>query len=154
MSPPLFYSQEDDYRHQTQPGVSFAKSSTDVAEGGKRRRVGERTAMEELAELERIQIRILERISSLEVSYLSGNLSSSLSVSSPPVGNSGPAAEVSGTEARLSAILERSGVYDFCFKRVPSDYYDRTFEERRDLLGAHSIDHLCKSIVMVGMFTS
>lgn len=110
--------------------------------------------MEELAELERIQVRILERIASLELSHLSGNLSSSLSVSSPPVSNCCPAAEVSETEARLFAILKSNGVDDFCFKRVPNDYYDRTFEERRDLLGAHSIDHLCKSIVMVGIFIS
>ncbi|PKI41575.1 hypothetical protein CRG98_038086 [Punica granatum] len=105
--------------------------------------------MEALAELERVQVRILERTSSLELSYLSDNLSSSLSVSSPPAANCGATAEVSETEARLSAILKSSGVRDFCFKRVPGDYYDRTFEERRDLLGAHSIDHLCKSIVMV-----
>lgn len=52
-------------------------------------------------------------------------------------------------EQRLSNILEAGGATGFLFKRVPSDYYQRSFEERRDLLGAASVDHLCKSIVMV-----
>lgn len=52
-------------------------------------------------------------------------------------------------EQRLSNILEAGGATGFLFKSVPSDYYQRSFEERRDLLGAASVDHLCKSIVMV-----
>lgn len=52
-------------------------------------------------------------------------------------------------ERRLSNILEAGGATGFLFKSVPSDYYQRSLEERRDLLGAASIDHLCKSIVMV-----
>lgn len=55
-------------------------------------------------------------------------------------------------EQRLSNILRTEGATDFIFKTVPSDYYDRTYEERRDLLGAASVDHLCKSIVMVRLW--
>lgn len=52
-------------------------------------------------------------------------------------------------EQRLSKVLQDSGATGFIFKAVPSDYYGRTYEERRDLLGAASVHHLCKSIVMV-----
>lgn len=117
------------------------------------------------AELERIQIRILARISTLEESYsprlgllpnnhptadadadadsvpsLSERFSTSLALTPPSVDD---------TVSRLSEILRGSGVKDFRFVRAPRDYYDRSFEERRQILGAHSIDHLCKSIVMV-----
>jgi hypothetical protein len=34
------------------------------------------------------------------------------------------------------------------FKQVPTDYYDRTLEERMNLLGAPTVDHLCKSLIM------
>ncbi|KAK4751745.1 hypothetical protein SAY87_020543 [Trapa incisa] len=105
--------------------------------------------MEELPELDRNHFQNLEHVERLELSNLSGDHSPSISVPSPPSANCDPAADVSEIEARLSGILKSNGVTDFCFKRVPSDYYDRTFEERRDLLGAHSIDHLCKSMVMV-----
>ncbi|KAG6549064.1 hypothetical protein Mapa_009507 [Marchantia paleacea] len=54
----------------------------------------------------------------------------------------------SEVEKRLSKMLGSAGA-TFSFKRVSSDYYSRSYEERRDLLGAASVDHLCKSIVMV-----
>lgn len=93
--------------------------------------------MDVLAELERIQTRILDRISELELSHLPHSLSS------------GGADDSTTTEGRLSAILRANAVSDFLFKRVPSDYYDWTLEARRDILGAASIHHLCKSIVLV-----
>ncbi|KAJ8437786.1 hypothetical protein Cgig2_013705 [Carnegiea gigantea] len=94
-----------------------------------------------LKELERVQTGILERIAELERAYLpdSDQLSSSLSLS----------AADDATAARLSAILRSNGVRDFTFKSVPSNYYDRPLKVRRDLLGAASIHHLCKSIVLV-----
>ncbi|KAL2490028.1 YbaK/aminoacyl-tRNA synthetase-associated domain [Forsythia ovata] len=95
---------------------------------------------EALADLERIQTRILQRISDLELSYLPQHFSHSVSIS---------AADNSTTEDRLSAVLRANGVKDFSFKRVPSDYYAWTLEARRDVLGAASIHHLCKSIVLV-----
>ncbi|KAF8082947.1 hypothetical protein N665_0799s0006 [Sinapis alba] len=97
--------------------------------------------MEEAAattvELERLQIDILHRISVLESSILPESSSPSL-----------PDDE-SQTVSRLSAILRSGGVNDFSFKRVSPDYYDWPLESRRGVLGASSVDHLCKSIVLV-----
>ncbi|XP_057513922.1 uncharacterized protein LOC130795731 [Actinidia eriantha] len=97
-----------------------------------------------LAELERRQTRILQRITDLELANLPQRFSDTVSVSSPHDDNG--AADI---ESRLSAVLHSNGVRDFAFKRVPSDYYDWTLESRRDVLGAASIDHLCKSIVLI-----
>lgn len=93
--------------------------------------------MAELAELERLQTQILRRIEQLELSIF------------PPSKDSAKEDLRTTTEARLSAVLVDAGVKDFSFKRVPSDYYDWSFEARRDILGAASIHHLCKSIVLV-----
>ncbi|KAG5539846.1 hypothetical protein RHGRI_020159 [Rhododendron griersonianum] len=97
-----------------------------------------------LGELERRQTQILQRITQLELSHLPQHFSASLSLS-PPNGN----AAATDTESRLSAILVSNGVRDFSFRRVPSDYYDSPLESRRDVLGASSVHHLCKSIVLV-----
>ncbi|KAM4085688.1 hypothetical protein ACJW30_10G045900 [Castanea mollissima] len=99
-----------------------------------------------LAELERVQTQILERISKLELLL---DLSAPLSIADPDsVPSSNPICD-SDTESRLSSILRTNGVNNFSFKKVPADYYDWPFEARRDALGAASIDHLCKSIVLV-----
>ncbi|XP_059642568.1 uncharacterized protein LOC132284475 [Cornus florida] len=108
-----------------------------------------RTKMEGLAELERRQIRILQRITELELSHLPQRFSDSLYLSTPNRSSCDTTSTSTATEARLSAILRANGVRDFSFKRVPSDYYDRPLEARRDILGAPSVDHLCKSIVLV-----
>ncbi|KAG8374748.1 hypothetical protein BUALT_Bualt10G0028100 [Buddleja alternifolia] len=103
--------------------------------GGASVEVRKRLKVEGMAEeLERVQTRILNRISDLELSLL------------PPQHISH-----SSTEGRLSAILRSNAaaVRDFSFKRVPADYYDWPLEARRDILGAASIHHLCKSIVLV-----
>ncbi|GFZ01946.1 YbaK/aminoacyl-tRNA synthetase-associated domain-containing protein [Actinidia rufa] len=97
-----------------------------------------------LAELERRQTRILQRITDLELANLPQRFSDTVSVSSPHDDDG-----VADIESRLSAVLHSNGVRDFAFKRVPSDYYDWTLEARRDVLGAASIDHLCKSIVLI-----
>ncbi|XP_044486153.1 uncharacterized protein LOC123211466 [Mangifera indica] len=94
-----------------------------------------------LAALERVQTQILERLSKLEHTYLP----QSEDVSAP---NHEPIS-VCDTEARLANILRSNGVNEFLFKKVPADYYDWPLESRRDILGAASIDHLCKSIVLV-----
>ncbi|KAL9817756.1 putative ybaK/aminoacyl-tRNA synthetase-associated domain-containing protein [Arabidopsis thaliana] len=91
------------------------------------------------AELERLQIEILHKISILESSFLPQNSSAAPSPSLPVDENE--------TVTRLSTILQSGGVNDFCFKRVATDYYDWPLESRRDVLGASSVDHLCKSIV-------
>ncbi|KAK6935192.1 YbaK/aminoacyl-tRNA synthetase-associated domain [Dillenia turbinata] len=104
--------------------------------------------MEALAELEKIQTQILQRITQLELSISpqAQTTSPSTTVQDKHSGNS---PDVSSTEARLSSILRSNGVKDFAFKRVPSDYYDWPLEARRDVLSAPSIHHLCKSIVLV-----
>ncbi|KAI7994109.1 hypothetical protein LOK49_LG11G02354 [Camellia lanceoleosa] len=75
--------------------------------------------MEELAELERLQARLLHRITEFELSHLPQHFSDSLSVPSPPeTPNAAPIAAAAATEARLSAILRSNGVRDFSFKQV------------------------------------
>ncbi|KAG7547317.1 YbaK/aminoacyl-tRNA synthetase-associated domain [Arabidopsis suecica] len=93
------------------------------------------------AELERLQIEILHRISVLESTFLPQSSSAAPSPSLPVDENE--------TVTRLSTILRSGGVKDFCFKRVAPDYYDWPLESRRNALDASSVDHLCKSIVLV-----
>ncbi|CAM0944637.1 unnamed protein product [Alopecurus aequalis] len=95
------------------------------------------------ADLEARQLSILRRIDELELVAEQRRLGAlSLSDAEAEVGPG-------GTEVRLSAILSARGVRDFAFRRVPADYYDRSLEERREILAADSISQLCKSIVMV-----
>lgn len=118
---------------------------TSLGEGDLRRqRMGE-----SLAELERTQTQILERISNLEISC-----ASLLPQPIPIPTHTQNDAVDGGTEARLSAILKANGVNDFSFKRVASDYYDWPLEARRDALSAASVHHLCKSIVLVHQIKS
>ncbi|XVE65061.1 hypothetical protein DITRI_Ditri07aG0152200 [Diplodiscus trichospermus] len=97
-----------------------------------------------LADLERVQTQILERISKLERSHLPQNAGPLAPSSSLTNGDAN-----ANVEARLSNILRSNGVNDFLFKRVPFDYYGWPLESRRDVLGAASVHHLCKSIVLV-----
>ncbi|KAA3460227.1 YbaK/aminoacyl-tRNA synthetase-associated domain isoform 1 [Gossypium australe] len=99
-----------------------------------------------LAELERVQLQILRRISKLELSHLPQNAEPI--PSSSPLTNGDASSDV---EACLSNILRSNGVNDFIFKRVASDYYDWPLESRRDVLGAASVHHLCKSIVLAAL---
>lgn len=93
----------------------------------------------EMEELERTQIRILQRIAKLELLLSGGDSDAAATATST----------ATATAERLSDILRSNGVKDFSFKVVPSDYYDRSLEARRYLLSAPSIHHLCKSIVLV-----
>ncbi|KAF5478476.1 hypothetical protein F2P56_005034 [Juglans regia] len=94
-------------------------------------------------ELERVQTQILHRISKLELSFSSHDLSASSLLTPLPFSHA-----VCDTQARLSSILRAHSVNDFSFKKVPSDYYDWPLESRRDALAASTIQHLCKSIVL------
>eukprot|EP01018_Ginkgo_biloba_P014594 Gb_31573 [translate_table: standard] len=109
----------------------------------------------DLTELNERQIRILQRIWMLENSALASvDKKVQTGGHSESVCNGfddGPCNGSLTTELRLGKMLRGGGVTAFQFKRVPSDYYDRTFEERRDILGVSSTDHLCKSIVMVAL---
>jgi hypothetical protein len=95
------------------------------------------------ADLEARQLAILHRIEELELAAEQRRLGA-LSISDAEA-----EVEPGGTEVRLSAILAARGVRDFAFRRVPADYYDRSLEERRQILAADSVAQLCKSIVMV-----
>ncbi|KAL3499553.1 hypothetical protein ACH5RR_038646 [Cinchona calisaya] len=105
--------------------------------------------MDALADLEKVQSRILQRLTNLELSLLPDHFSHAHSLSTPSAASSAAGDDKSTTEGRLSVILHTNGVKDFIFKRVPSDYYDWPLEARRDVLGAASVHHLCKSIVLV-----
>lgn len=54
------------------------------------------------------------------------------------------AGDGSPVQHRLARELCERRVPGFRFVRVPSDYYDRPLEWRRDVLGAASVHHLCK----------
>jgi hypothetical protein len=95
------------------------------------------------ADLEARQLAILRRIEELELAAEQRRLGA-LSISDAEA-----EVEPGGTEVRLSATLAARGVRDFAFRRVPADYYDRSLEERRQILAADSVAQLCKSIVMV-----
>ncbi|GIL82865.1 hypothetical protein Vretifemale_11767 [Volvox reticuliferus] len=56
--------------------------------------------------------------------------------------------DASPTQQRLERELINRGFSSFRFVRVPTEYYDLSLELRRDCLGAASVNHLCKSIVM------
>ncbi|OIW09779.1 hypothetical protein TanjilG_32217 [Lupinus angustifolius] len=94
---------------------------------------------EALASLEKVQTQLPQRISNLEHSFLPQQNAPSSTVENKDT----------DTVTRLSSILRTNNVDDFSFKRVASDYYDWTLEARRDALGASSIYHLCKSMVLV-----
>ena len=49
---------------------------------------------------------------------------------------------------RLSCEIKLRTIKGFKFVRVPVNYYDRSLEARQQLLGASSIEQLCKSIVL------
>ena len=56
--------------------------------------------------------------------------------------------DTQGVVPRLSQIAAEVGLTKSRFYRVVGDYYSWTLEQRRDVLGAPSIQHLCKSVVM------
>lgn len=49
---------------------------------------------------------------------------------------------------RIKRCVAKQQIFTAVFKRVPADYYDKTLEERRQILGATSISQLCKTIVL------
>lgn len=75
---------------------------------------------------------------------------SAVAAASPPV-PAVTAVDPSGSEVqqRLQAELLQRGLVHHRFVQAPPEYYDRPLEFRRQILNAASVDHLCKSIVMV-----
>jgi hypothetical protein len=73
-----------------------------------------------------------------------------ISLSSPNNDLSAAANDVMGPPKLVSPPLsDQTGVTDFVFVKAPTDYYDRSIESRLDNLGAASIHHRCKRIVLV-----
>ncbi|KAL9249378.1 hypothetical protein AKJ16_DCAP04163 [Drosera capensis] len=99
---------------------------------------GATTMQVALSTLFNLQSSILNRISKLELTHFPQLLSSAADSTETD----------SATVERLSAILCGGEVSDFVFKRVPSDYYDRSLEERRGLLGAASTNTQAQSHVI------
>ncbi|GLC41642.1 hypothetical protein PLESTB_000693600 [Pleodorina starrii] len=105
------------------------------------------------------QLAILARIDKL-VAALGLDLSAVTPVPSPAATAAAAAAaatprprpavtpDASPTQQRLEQELIDRCFSGFRFVRVPGDYYDQPLEFRRDCLGAASVQHLCKSIVM------
>ena len=52
-------------------------------------------------------------------------------------------------QQRLQAELLQRGMARHRFVRAPPEYYERPLEFRRTVVGAASVDHLCKTIIMV-----
>ncbi|CAG9466624.1 unnamed protein product [Pedinophyceae sp. YPF-701] len=53
-----------------------------------------------------------------------------------------------GVYERIAADLKRRGVTSFATNWVPSYYYEKDLAWRQHCLGAHTLGHLCKSIVI------
>lgn len=56
---------------------------------------------------------------------------------------------LSECEQKLTSKLKVKGFGTFKFTRVPGDYYDQPLEYRMGILGAPTVEHLCKSMVMM-----
>jgi hypothetical protein len=56
--------------------------------------------------------------------------------------------EDNDVQRRLRDECIALGLTMWRLKRVPKDYYSWSLEERRDVLGAPSIEYLCKSMIM------
>lgn len=48
----------------------------------------------------------------------------------------------------MRKFLAVNNIEEFDLVRVRPDYYELTLEQRRDLLRAPTVDHLCKTVVM------
>ena len=55
---------------------------------------------------------------------------------------------VSPTQQRLTDVAASIGLSEATFCRVRSDYYEQELAWRRDVLGAESVNQLCKSMIM------
>lgn len=51
-------------------------------------------------------------------------------------------------KTRLTEYFIKNGIYSYKIVETPSNYYHLTLEQRKAIVGAHSIDILCKSIIL------
>ena len=80
------------------------------------------------------------------------NISSSSSSSNNDSSSSSSSSSISGVlnseeVIRVKASLLKKCCYVYRFYHVPSNYYNLTLLQRRDLLGANDLNQLCKSII-------
>lgn len=100
------------------------------------------------------QAAVLERVARLEKGRASCApqevaVPAAAAVAAPPCGLQQPGeGEVSEVQARLTSILQGDGVASFRFVRAPPGYYEQPLEFRMGVVGAASVHHLCKTIVM------
>jgi prolyl-tRNA editing enzyme YbaK/EbsC (Cys-tRNA(Pro) deacylase) len=123
---------------------------------------GEKTRLIALAER---QIVIIKRIEDLErrlssftpsgAAISSQNNTSNQDENRSPAGNSSAPLPPKSTlpiespvQLKLEQELNEKGLTNHTFIRAPPEYYDRPLEFRQGIVGAASVHHMCKSIVM------
>lgn len=94
--------------------------------------------------LERRQRDIAARLARLEA--LAGAAAALQVAALPAISDPDPGA--GAVQLRLQAELLERGIPSHRFVRAPPEYYARPLEFRRAVLGAASVQHLCKSIIM------
>ena len=60
----------------------------------------------------------------------------------------GRLSDIANVQARLQGIIGEMPLTTTKFCVVPSDYYSMTLEERKGLVGADTVDQMCKSMIM------
>ncbi|KAK9808874.1 hypothetical protein WJX72_005561 [[Myrmecia] bisecta] len=92
------------------------------------------------------QLNILQRLALLDGAAIDAVPSEQAQANGTSILANG--ADVSPTQQRLTLELLQRGIIKHRFVRVPECYYDRDLEFRRQCLGGHSVEHLCKSIIL------
>ena len=50
--------------------------------------------------------------------------------------------------SRMIEFFTKNKIYSYKIVEAGTDYYDKTLKERQNILGAHSVDVLCKTIIL------
>lgn len=109
-----------------------------------------------IAALEQRQLAILTRLEDLERRLTAGGQNAASapdgsSSAAPSGGAPAPQATLpieSPVQQTLQKELLEKGITNHRFVRAPPEYYDRPLEFRQAIVGAASVHHLCKTIVM------
>jgi prolyl-tRNA editing enzyme YbaK/EbsC (Cys-tRNA(Pro) deacylase) len=133
-------------------------------------KIGSNDDQAQLAALQQRQLSILKRIEDLEQRFSSSGAAAIASKNSEGTkadqnrnngGNDNPTSSAadnlpprstlpiaSHVQIKLEQELTEKGLTNHQFIRAPPEYYDRPLEFRQGIVGAASIHHMCKSIVM------
>jgi len=103
-----------------------------------------------VGELEGRQLQILERTAALEAQLgaRESDTSTRREESGDMVSSGFGGEDVSEVQARLTRVMLADELKSFKFVRAPPEYYSQSLEFRMRIVGAASVNHLCKSIVM------